>query len=154
MMNRRLQREKGNVFIESALVLTSFMLVMVGIVDLAQILYVNQAITERVRGVTRASAINGAAPEEIRNLIAYGNKEGPASDGSAQSGTDGGESISPKGYMGLQPRHINVQVLDRTFNEHRLVVEISGLPVTIVSPLIAGRGQNLPLRITVPLEEP
>lgn len=158
MVSHRRKQQKGNVFVETSLVLTSFLLVMVGIVDLAQILYVNQALAERVRGVARASAINGASPEEIRNLIAYGNKEGPArerDDGqSGQPVTDGEQGLTEKGFMGLLPEYINVQVLDRTFNEHRLVVEISGLPVTIVSPLIAGRGQNLPLRITVPLEEP
>lgn len=158
MISRRRKQEKGNIFVETALVLTSFLLVMVGIVDLAHILYVNQALTERVRGVARASAISGANPEEIRNLIAYGNKEGPERerDGSQswQPVTDSEQGVTEKGFMGLQPQHINVQILDRTYNEHRLVVEISGLPVTIVSPLIAGRGRNLPLRITVPLEEP
>jgi hypothetical protein len=158
MTKNRRRNQRGNTLVESALVLTTFLLTLIGIVDLAQVLYVNQALTERVRGVARAAAISMATPYEIKNLIVYGGPP-PVSDANqSQPGSSPQSQIdpanAPKGYMGLQPRHVNVQVLDRTFNEHRLVVEISGLPVTLVSPLMAGRGRNLPLRITVPLEEP
>ena len=158
MTRNRRCNQRGNTLVESALVLTTFLLTLIGIVDLAQVLYVNQALTERVRGVARAAAISMATPEEIRNLIVYGGPPpAPESDQGQQSWNPPAQidpATAPAGYMGLQPRHVNVQVLDRTFNEHRLVVEISGLPVTLVSPLMAGRGRNLPLRITVPLEEP
>lgn len=142
MTIRRRSNQKGSAMLESALVLTTFLLTLIGVVDLSQVLFVNQSLTERVRNVARGSAISGASEEEIVNRIVYNSPERPADD------------VAPAGYLGLFPQHVRAQVLDRTYNEQRLIVEISGLPVTMVSPLMSGRGRNLPLRITVPLEVP
>jgi len=139
----RKNRQKGSTLVESALVLGVFIFVMIGIVDFAQILHVHQALVERTRSVARTAAIEGLTVSEIRNLIVYGQSELPPSDGGP-----------PPGYMRLTPGNVQVQILDRTFNEQRLVVDVSNVPLTIVSPLIAGQGRIIPLRISVPLEEP
>lgn len=134
--------QKGNVMLESALVLTAFLLALTGVVDLSQTLLVNQALTERARSVARAAAISGAGEEEIINRIVYNSPERP------------GAGVPPEGYFGLKPEHVRVRFADRTHNEQRLIVEIGGVPLKLVSPLMAGKGRNLPLRITVPLEAP
>jgi hypothetical protein len=139
----RNRRQKGAAFVETALVLGIFLFVLIGIVDFAQILHVHQALVERTRSVARDGAILGLTEAEIRNLIIYGQRESPSQ-----------ESPPLAGYMRLTPSHLQVQILDRTFNEQRLVVDVSNVPLTIVSPLIAGQGRIIPLRISVPLEEP
>lgn len=144
MTRTRRPRQKGNVLVESALVLFVFIIVLIGIVDFGQILYVHQALVERVRNVTRNAVVSALTDAQIRNMIVYGQT-------SART-TDSGTPLP--GYLGLRPEHVNVQILDRTYNEHRLVVEVRGTPVAIISPLIVGTGQIIPLRVAIPLEEP
>jgi Flp pilus assembly protein TadG len=138
----RSQKQKGNAFVETALVLGVFVFVLIGIVDFAQILHVHQSLFERVRNVARTAAIKGLTEAQIRDLIVYGRLISSDND------------RPPSGFMGIRPENVTVQILDRTYNEQRLVVDVKGVPVLILSPLIAGQSKNLPIQITVPLEEP
>jgi Flp pilus assembly protein TadG len=138
----RSQKQKGNAFVETALVLGVFVFVLIGIVDFAQILHVHQSLFERVRNVARTAAIKGLTEAQIRDLIVYGRL---ISSGSGRPSS---------GFMGMRPENVTVQILDRTYNEQRLVVDVKGVPVLILSPLITGQGKNLPIQITVPLEAP
>jgi len=143
-ISSRRQNQRGNALIESALVLGLFVFVLVGIVDFAQILHVHQSLVERVRSVARTAVVQNLTVEEIRDRIVYGQ--------SMDIRTEAG--LMPAGFMGLRREHVTVEILDRTYNEQRLVVDVNGVPIIILSPLMAGQGKNLPLRITIPLEEP
>ncbi len=143
-ISSRRQNQRGNVLIESALVLGLFVFVLVGIMDFAQILHVHQSLVERVRSVARTAVVQNLTVEEIRDRIVYGQ--------SMDIRTEAG--LMPAGFMGLRREHVTVEILDRTYNEQRLVVDVNGVPIIILSPLMAGQGKNLPLRITIPLEEP
>ncbi|HAX42152.1 MAG TPA: hypothetical protein DCY80_06300 [Solibacterales bacterium] len=112
--------------------------------DFAQILHVHQSLVERVRSVARTAVVQNLAVEEIRDRIVYGQ--------SIDIRTEAG--LMPAGFMGLRREHVTVEILDRTYSEQRLVVDVNGVPIIILSPLMAGQGKNLPLRITIPLEEP
>lgn len=143
-ISSRRQNQRGNALIESALVLGLFVFVLVGIMDFAQILHVHQSLVERVRSVARTAVVQNLAVEEIRDRIVYGQ--------SMDIRTEAG--LMPAGFMGLRREHVTVEILDRTYSEQRLVVDVNGVPIIILSPLMAGQGKNLPLRITIPLEEP
>ncbi|MBE7543486.1 MAG: pilus assembly protein [Bryobacteraceae bacterium] len=143
-ISSRRQNQRGNALIESALVLGLFVFVLVGIVDFAQILHVHQSLVERVRSVARTAVVQNLTVEEIRDRIVYGQ--------SMDIRTEAG--LMPAGFMGLRREHVTVEILDRTYSEQRLVVDVNGVPIIILSPLMAGQGKNLPLRITIPLEEP
>lgn len=141
---QRGQRRKGSAMLESALVLTVFVFVLVGIVDFAQILYVHQSLTQRVRGVARDAVVEMLTEEQIRERIVYGNQPPDREDG-----------IMPAGFMGLKMQNVKAEILDRTYNEQRLKVEVNGVPITVVLPFTGGRNaRNLPLKVTIPLEEP
>lgn len=143
-ISSRRQNQRGNALIESALVLGLFVFVLVGIMDFAQILHVHQSLVERVRSVARTAVVQNLTVEEIRDRIVYGQ--------SMDIRTEAG--LMPAGFMGLRREHVTVEILDRTYSEQRLVVDVNGVPIIILSPLMAGQGKNLPLRITIPLEEP
>jgi hypothetical protein len=142
--SHRRQNQKGNALVESALVLGIFVFVLVGIVDFAQILHVHQSLVERVRSVARTAVVQNLTVDQIRDRIVYGQTMNDSTT----------PDVMPAGFMGLRREHVTVQILDRTYNEHRLVVDVNGVPIIILSPLIYGQGRNLPLRITIPLEEP
>lgn len=137
----RTRRQKGAVFVETALVLLTFIIVMVGIADFATFLHLHQAITERTRNVARIAAIEDLSVAKIQNLIAYG-VETVADDSTM------------KGYFGLKPSNIAVSVQDRGLTSQRVIVTVSGLSFPLVSPLLSGRGRNMPIRMSFPLEAP
>jgi hypothetical protein len=141
---QQLRKRKGSVLVESALVLLIFVFTLIGIVDFAQILHIHQSLMERVRFAARTAVVGPVDADEIRELILYGRTLGPDTD----------PNHPPAGFLNLRPEHIQVTVTDRTYNEHRLIVEVRNLPVKMFSPWLPGEGRNLPVRLTVPLEEP
>lgn len=66
-MNRR-----GQSLVETTLVLTAFLVVLLGVVDIGQMLIARQALAERVRNAVRWGAMNAYDAEAIRNLVLYG----------------------------------------------------------------------------------
>lgn len=137
----RTKNERGSTIVETTLVLLIFIIVMVGIADFATFLHLHQAIAERTRSVVRTAAIDDLSTTAIRNLIAYGTADVPADS-------------KLKGYFGLASSNIGVQILDRGQTSQRIVVTITNLSFPLVSPLLAGSGRNMPIRISVPLEAP
>ena len=133
--------QKGAVFVETALVMLTFIIVMVGIADFATFLHLHQAITERTRNVARIAAIEDLSATKIQNLIAYGVETVP-------------DDAKLPGYFGLKPSNIAVSVQDRGLSSQRLIVTVSGLSFPLVSPLLSGRGRNMPIRMSLPLEAP
>jgi Flp pilus assembly protein TadG len=132
-------RQKGSTIIETTLVLLVFIFTMVGIADFATFLHLHQALTERVRGVARMAAIEGLTPQEIQTLVSYGVKSYSTDD-------------VVKGYFGLSEANVGVQILDKGKTSQRLVVTITGLTYPLISPLLSGRGRNMPIRLSIPLE--
>jgi hypothetical protein len=138
---RNRKRQRGAEMIESALVLVVFTLVCVGIMDVGQFLYLQQALTENVRSVARRSVVSASiTSDEVVNLIVYGTLERP--DGLSN------------GKFGLSPSNVSATIADRNTNEQRLVVVVHNLPIPTVSPWFGASLKNLPVRITVPLETP
>ncbi|MBA3974433.1 MAG: hypothetical protein C0504_09480 [Candidatus Solibacter sp.] len=143
MENRRRSKgsggQKGSTMIETTLVLLVFIITMVGIADFATFLHLHQAVTERVRGVARMAAIEGLTTQEVQTLVSYGVKNRSTDD-------------VLKGYFGLSEAHVGVQILDQGKSSQRLVVTITGLTYPLISPLLSGRGRNLPIRLSIPIE--
>ena len=138
-MRQRNSKQKGAALVESSLVLVMFIVSMVGIMDFAQFLYLHQAITNRVRGVTRTGGIQGWSAAQIQNRICYGTDDTP---------------VNANGYFGLRPSNVNAQTLDATNTAKRLVVTVSGLRYKTLSPFLFGTATMLPIKITSPLETP
>jgi hypothetical protein len=137
----RTHRQKGAVFVETALVMLTFIIVMVGIADFATFLHLHQAITERTRNVARIAAIEDLSETKIQNMIAYGVETVE-------------EDETLPGYFGLKPSNIAVSVQDRGLSSQRIIVTVSGLSFPLVSPLLSGSGRNMPIRMSLPLEAP
>jgi hypothetical protein len=126
--------------VESALVLLTVIVVLLGILDFSQFLFRQQSITERVRGVTRTASIKGLSADQIQNRICFGTDTAPTD----QTG----------GYMGLAPANVNAAIQDATTTSKRVVVTVSGLRLKTVSPYLPSTLLMLPIRVTSPLETP
>ena len=139
MARRRRSGRRGSAMVEGALVIGLFLMVFIGIFDFAQIMYLHQALTERVRGAARAAIVEPLTETEIRNFVLYGKKEPAAGQ---------------TGYFGLEPKNVRVTIADKGTNEQRLKLRVAGLKFSVLSPWMSRVGHNLPITVSTPLEEP
>ena len=63
---------KGQSLIETTLVLAAFMGLLLGVVDLGQMLIMRQSLVDRVRTAARWGSLHTYDPGAIRNLVLYG----------------------------------------------------------------------------------
>jgi hypothetical protein len=73
----RRRGSKGQSLVETTLILASFMGLILGMVDVGQMLFVRQALAERTQEAARWGALNSYDPEAIRSLVLYGSANPP-----------------------------------------------------------------------------
>jgi hypothetical protein len=69
---RRARRQLGQSLIESALILTAFMGLIVGMAGTGQLLFVRQTLADRARMAARWGAMNKYDPAAIRRMVLFG----------------------------------------------------------------------------------
>ncbi len=72
MKKRRGQSSAGQSLVESALILTAFMGLLLGMAGIGQLLFVRQTLVDRTRVAARWGALNSYDPEAIRNMVLFG----------------------------------------------------------------------------------
>jgi len=114
-------RERGSTLLETALVLLTFLCLIIGTVDFAQVLYFHQALVERARAAARYASVNPTDTTGIKNVAVYNTTDG--------SGTALISSFTTS----------MVSVANSGNNTTGAVVSvtISGLPIHFLSPYIA-----------------
>jgi TadE-like protein len=66
---------RGQSLIESALILTAFMGLLLGMAGVGQLLFVRETLADRARVAARWGALNSYDPAAIRRLVLYGTAE-------------------------------------------------------------------------------
>lgn len=122
-------RERGSVVLEGALVLTVFLYLLIATIDCAQFLFVQAALTDRVRGAVRYGITNPGDTAGIRNLVLYGQLDSAA---------------APEFHLTPQ----NVQIKDAP---HRLQVKIVDYRYHVITPFITGVFKAPAITATLPL---
>ncbi len=79
MMKRR--HSKGQSLVESALVLASFMALLLGMTGVSEMLFARQILADRAHVAARWGALNAYDPQAIRNMVLFGTST-PTSDAS------------------------------------------------------------------------
>ncbi len=69
------RRNRGQSLVETALILVAFMALILGMVLVAQTLFVRQTYSGRVHAAARWAAVNGYEPQAIRNIVQYGSSK-------------------------------------------------------------------------------
>ncbi|MSV36073.1 MAG: hypothetical protein EXQ47_10840, partial [Bryobacterales bacterium] len=64
-------RQRGSNLVEAALILLTFLLLLIGIVDFGQVLYFHQVLVERARTGARYGAVNPTNTTGIQNMVVY-----------------------------------------------------------------------------------
>ncbi len=134
----RQRTSRGSALVETALVFFIFAMMLIGIFDFGQFLFVHQALVERARYAARWGAINDPTDStSIVNMILYNQASTPP------AGTPT--------YFNVASSNVSVSNPDSGTNDYRLNVRISGYSYTILSPTIAGTYTGPAITVTVPL---
>jgi Flp pilus assembly protein TadG len=129
---------KGSVIIETALIFSAFAVMLIGLFDFGQFLFVHQALVERARYSARWGAINDPSDTtSITNMVLYNQAATPPS-GTAS-------------YFNLTPSMVQVTSHDSGTDHYRLVLEVSGYPYMMLSPFIGGTHTGRLISVSVPL---
>jgi len=73
-----MKREAGQSLVESALVLTAFLALLVGMASVGQTLFVRQALADRARIAARWGALHSYDPAAIRRIVLSGTGDLPS----------------------------------------------------------------------------
>ncbi len=101
---RRGRAFKGQSLIESALILTAFMGLLVGMAGVGQMLFVRQTLADRARMAARWGAMNSYDPAAIRRVVLFGTAEPAPGDNPFFAMTPAEVEVSNPGCPGPECR--------------------------------------------------
>ena len=130
--------ERGSAMVESALVLLTFFVLLIGTVDFGQVIYFHQSLVERARTAVRYGVTNPTNTAGIQNMAVYNTV--------TVTGTPA--AVLPN----LTTAMVNVQNPDINTSSARLVVTISGYPINFLSPYITRSFSNLAVTVAMSSE--
>src|SRR5260370_3081346 len=138
----RTKRRRGAAMLETALILTTALSMILFIVDMGRILLWQQFIVERARVGARNAVVNNWDSTAVKNYVVYGSTTAPAS----QSGT-------PAGFLGLLPSQVTVnKVADSGIGDGRYQVKLSGVPILTHLPYMSAQSTLPAVTATMPVQ--
>ena len=120
---RRTHPTRGQTLLEGVLVLLTLLLVIIGTIDLGQVFFLHQVMTDRAREGARWAAVNEFNPsqtEPIRNVVVY---DSPNPDGKSA-------------LFGLRPEMVTVTPLPSAEDVRYVEVQID-FPMNLNTPFLA-----------------
>lgn len=124
--------------VESALVLLTFFVMLIGTVDFGQVLFFHQSLVERARTAVRYGITNPTNADGIKNMAVY----------NSVTVTGSPSAVLPN----LTTAMVNVTNPDANTSSARVVVTISGYPIDFLSPYITQSFNNLAVTVAMSSE--
>ena len=115
--------------VETSLVLIVFLMLLIGIADVGQMLFMHVSLVERVREGLRYGVITYDTTA-IKNIVVYGTASPP--DGATPS-------------FNLTTSMVNVSRMDAKAPEDRIVITVSNYPIQWFTPYIATKTTGKPI---------
>lgn len=122
MQTNKRNKRRGNTLVESALTILPFMAIMIGVVDLGQVILFHQSLVDRVRAGLRYGVTHEFDEAAIRNVVRF-HSPVPAA------------GATP--FFGLSESHVTINRYDVGTSTERLRVAIVNYPYHFFSPWIA-----------------
>ena len=122
-----MRKRNGQSLVESTLILLVFLSILLGVLDVAQVLFTHQSLANRVNTAVRwAGTQKWQGVEPVRNMVLYSQASEPRS--------------TTEGYLGLKPENVLVSyrppTVDRPDDES-LTVEVVNFESHLFSPWIS-----------------
>jgi hypothetical protein len=124
--------------VETALILLTFILMLIGTIDFGQVIYFHQSLVERARAAARYGAINPTDTTGIQNIAVYNAASPPGTP----------TPVLP----GLTTAMVTLSNTGANTPEARIMVTISGYPINFISPYIARQFNNRPVIVSMSAE--
>lgn len=122
--------------VETTLVLLVALALIIGIMDLGQILFLRQSVQERVRAALRAGVIT-YDPTAIQNIVLYGKADPP-------------EGAQPSFH--LTSSMVSVTRLNPNESSDRIRISVTNYPIDFYTPLMARRIIGRPIVAVLSME--
>jgi Flp pilus assembly protein TadG len=121
------KRERGQAFVETALILLVFLASLIGAMDFGQLLFTHQLMVERVRSGVRWGVVNAwdGTGDKVANMVLYNSSTIPA-------------GATP--FLGMTRANVSVVHTDANVadpNDERMTVSIVDYNFNFFSPWIA-----------------
>jgi Flp pilus assembly protein TadG len=120
--------------VETALILLTFILMLVGTIDFGQVIYFHQSLVERARAAARYGAIHPTDTTGIQYMAVYNSPTLPSP----------AVAVLP----GLTTAMVTPSNTGANTPEARVMVTISGYPINFISPYIAQQFNNRPVIVS------
>lgn len=132
-----MRRRRGSTLVESAIVMMLFLVILIGVLDAAQLLFFHQFLADRVRTGARYAAVHNFSQNAIRNVVVY-NTASPA--------------LGTTGLFGLRPEMVEVSRYGMGTTADRVQIRIQGYGLRFLSPWLAGAFTAGPFCAVMPVE--
>jgi Flp pilus assembly protein TadG len=135
----RKKSQRGAALVETALVFTAALAMILFIVDMGRILLTQQYISQRAQVAVRSAVVNDWTAADVQNYVVYGSTTAP----------DGGGA----GLMGLTTSEVAFNtVADTGIGDARYQVVVSGVPMFTWIPYMAGKYNSPTVTATAPVQ--
>src|SRR5207302_10763976 len=135
----RKKSQRGAALLETALVFTAALSMILFIVDMGRILLTQQYISERAQAAVRSAVVNNWDSADVKNYVVYGSTTAP----------DGGGA----GLMGLTTSEVTFNTIaDSGIGDGRYQVIVSGVPMFTWIPYMAGKYTAPTVTATAPVQ--
>jgi Flp pilus assembly protein TadG len=137
--SNRKKHQRGQAMLETALVMTTLVGMLVFIMDMGRLLLIQQWVGERARATARAASVNNWNSTQAANYLVYNTTTAPNGGGA--------------GYLGLLTSQVSYTFLGSSNSpDYRLQVKVSGVPVLTFIPYMANTYTLAPIIATMPAE--
>jgi len=123
--------------VEGSVSLLAFLVVIIGILDIGQVLFFHHFLNDRVRVGARYAVVHAYEPSVIQNVVAYNSTEAP---------------MGGAGLFGLKPAMIQVNHYDAGTPNERVKVSVTGYKMHFLSPWLAASFTPGPFNSVMPVE--
>ena len=135
----RKKSQRGAALVETALVFTAALSMILFIVDMGRILLTQQYISERAQAAVRSAVVNNWDSTDVKNYLVYGSTTAPNGGGA--------------GLMGLTTSEVAFNTIaDSGIGDGRYQVVVSGVPMFTWIPYMAGRYTAPTVTATAPVQ--
>ena len=135
----RRKRQRGQAFVETALIFTVAIGMILFILDMGRILLMEQLVAERARQGVRNAVVNNWDDTAVANYVAYGSTTAPTGGGA--------------GLMGLMPSEVKItRYADSGIGDARYKLTVTGISMFTWIPYIAGKYTAPAVTATMPVQ--
>ncbi len=132
-MNRTMNhKQRGQAMVEAALVLTVFMMVILGLVNFGFVMWMHQTIEHRARAAARYGVINPGDTTGMQNMVLYNSTTGTGA-----------------GMFGLTASNVSAGEYSTSSFEDRVIVTVSGYKYFLWFPGIQSTGKDITVSLPV-----